>query len=903
MGPGGAGHTTSVTISVDTIAAGRSTEDGVAALTDALRELARGAPLNRVLASIAHVAAAATGAQMVIVREREPDGALVARVVAAESDATAAELEGSRIAPEDVAVPAQLLLGEDGMPSAVARAGARVGADVFAIEAVPEDDFAATVELYRRGGPLADVEAAYARVAAALATHAFLYERARRAAAGGGYEQGAVDLASAALAAGSDELEAAEQIARLAFELRGVRGASVWRLEPGGDPVLLASHGEAGERGSEAVVRALEAPGEAGAAMLLGEPPVGALEVVFEDGADADPAFASLATRAAVALRRTQRSARTHEDLRRSRTLIEVVAQAHARLSVAHTLETTVERVVDLVGGEVAVYLRENEGLVLAAASGSLAGPHEAIADRLLEVALGPARARGYVRIDDLRHDPRLAGLESAVEETALRSALVFPLAVGEEAIGLLVVYRRRRRRGRADEETLLLALTSQLAAAVQNARMHERTSELGVVLEDALAKERRSARQLRGLFEIAQSFTRSLSLEATLEAVARSVVELFSLDAAAIHLRDERGDELETRSVHVADPALHDAAAAMLRKSQSMTASAARRVLRSRRPILLTRESIGGENASTVLDPFLARGATAAVVPLASSGDVLGTLTLLSLAPTRPLDDAALEAASTIAAQAALAIDNARLYTHQRDFAETMQRSLLPSGLPEVPGLEVGHVYESAAQVDVGGDVYDFLTLDDGRLAVVLGDVTGKGIGAASDMAMAKYAFRALARVDPEPASFLATANGVVAEDIELGKFITMTYLLVDVAGKRVAIASAGHPPARLVRPDGSVVGVGRGGVALGIDPSQAYEAYTLDLEQGATIVLYTDGVVEARRNGELFGEERLDRFLAENAGLTAQELAEGLVAECTYFAGGELGDDCAVVCIRLAP
>jgi hypothetical protein len=320
-----------VTISVDSPAAGRSSEVEVAALTDALLELALGAPVNRVISSIAHVVANATGAQMVIVREREADGTLVARVVVAESDATAAELEGSRIAPEDVAVPAQLSLVGDGVPPAVARAGARVGADAVAIQAVPEEGFAATLELYRRGGSFAEVDAAYARIAAALATHAFLFERARRAAAARGQEQGAVDLASAALAAGSDELEAAEQIARLACELRGVRGASVWRLEPGGDPVLLASHGEPGERSPEAVVRALDAPGEPGAAMLLGEPPVGALDVVFEDGAGADPALASLATRAAVALRRTQRAARTDEDLRRSRTLIEVVAQAHAR--------------------------------------------------------------------------------------------------------------------------------------------------------------------------------------------------------------------------------------------------------------------------------------------------------------------------------------------------------------------------------------------------------------------------------------------------------------------------------------------------------------------------------------------------------------------------------------------
>src|SRR5918998_5970451 len=121
------------------------------------------------------------------------------------------------------------------------------------------------------------------------------------------------------------------------------------------------------------------------------------------------------------------------------------------------------------------------------------------------------------------------------------------------------------------------------------------------------------------------------------------------------------------------------------------------------------------------------------------------------------------------------------------------MQRSLLPSELPAVRGLEIGHVYQSSGRVDVGGDVYDFLLLEDGRLAVVLGDVTGKGIQAAADMAMAKFAFRALARSYPEPAEFLARGNEVVLEEIALGKFITMLYAVLDPGTLEIGCACAG--------------------------------------------------------------------------------------------------------------
>jgi serine phosphatase RsbU (regulator of sigma subunit) len=114
--------------------------------------------------------------------------------------------------------------------------------------------------------------------------------------------------------------------------------------------------------------------------------------------------------------------------------------------------------------------------------------------------------------------------------------------------------------------------------------------------------------------------------------------------------------------------------------------------------------------------------------------------------------------------------------------------------------------VYDSSARVDVGGDIYDFMELDDGRLAVVLGDVTGHGVEATADMAMAKFVFRSLAREHPEPGDFLAAANDVIVDEIAPGKFITMAYLAIDGARGDVACASAGHPAPRLVLPDGTV-------------------------------------------------------------------------------------------------
>jgi serine phosphatase RsbU (regulator of sigma subunit) len=137
-----------------------------------------------------------------------------------------------------------------------------------------------------------------------------------------------------------------------------------------------------------------------------------------------------------------------------------------------------------------------------------------------------------------------------------------------------------------------------------------------------------------------------------------------------------------------------------------------------------------------------------------------------------------------------------------------------------------------------------------------------------------------------------------VVAGEIAPGKFITMACLLLQ-AGGRLACASAGHPAPRRLNDDGTVEPIDCRGLALGIEGDQAYEQRELTLPSGA-VVVYTDGVVEARSGGELYGVERLDACLAGRVGLPAQALAAAVLADCRDFAGGELRDDCAVVVVR---
>jgi serine phosphatase RsbU (regulator of sigma subunit) len=407
----------------------------------------------------------------------------------------------------------------------------------------------------------------------------------------------------------------------------------------------------------------------------------------------------------------------------------------------------------------------------------------------------------------------------------------------------------------------------------------------------------------LSALYDISRSFAQSLSLDTTLDVLAESLVTLLGVDAAVIRMPDERGVDYVARAIHVDDQRVDAAARALLTPAQPLSAAERRRLAETGEPLLVTArraEELGG--ALALLAPFLEKGSSAAVIPIASSGELLATLTIVSLHPERPVAGDVVEKALSISGQAALAIDNARLYAQQKEFADTMQRSLLPAEAPELPGLELGDVYESSARVEVGGDVYDYLTLDNGRLAVVLGDVMGHGVEATADMAMAKFVFRSLAREHDDPGAFLAAANEVVASEIATGKFITMVEVVIDPVRGEVACACGGHPPPRLVLPDGTVQAIDAVGLALGIDAPQVYEPVTVEFPPGALVALYTDGVVEARRDGELYGVARFDELLSANRHLPPKQLALAALESCRSWTEGELADDFAVVVIKRA-
>jgi serine phosphatase RsbU (regulator of sigma subunit) len=869
------------------------------ALAGALRRLAEGGSLDETLEAIAATTAASVATEVVVVRVLDESGRwLEARAVSASTTSVAAELQGSRAAAF-----------ADG--DALRATGKRLGFDVaLGVPIAVGERKLGRLELYRHAQAFAAEEETLVRLAAGHAAVAL--------AGLGGNGKGrsplpardVLRLGGDALATGFDEQRTAEEIARLAAQGSGAENAVVWRLGDDLQPYVVGAFGT-DEPDERDVVEALAARSPFAVTsgswvLLLGQPPLGALQLRFEEpllpSDELLDALTTFSARAAHALHSSEQAHRQSVELERSRALVAVVGQAIAQLSLAHTLETAIDRIAELLGADrLAVYLLEpDEDRLLEAAGRGLAGPHIRVAERLIDLARGSLRGREAMLIDDARSDVRLAPVREQLTETGIEAAVGLPLRVREDLIGLLALYLPSGRKLTQDELALVTALAAQLAVAVQNARLHEQLKRRDAERRDALEAEQQTSRTLRSLYEISRTFAQSLSLETTLQALVRAFTELLGLDAVGIRMLDERGEALITQALHVRDERMTEAVATILKRPQPLSPRL-RSLLGGRRPLVLDpRGAAELGSAYGLLVPFLERGSTTAIIPVSTPAEVLGTVTLVSLDPGRPLGDDDLELAISVAGQAALALENARLYQQQQRFAESMQRSLLPRGYPRIEGIELGDVYESSARLDVGGDVYDFLRLDDGRLAVALGDVTGHGTDAAADMAMAKFVFRSLAREHPEPGDFLAAANQVVVGEVAPTKFITMLYLTVDPASGAVACGCAGHPWPRLITPAGDVTALEISGLALGIDPDQSYDELREQLPAGGALVLYTDGVIEARRGGETYGDVRLDALLAGHAGLPAAELARAVVDDCRAFTGGDLSDDCAVVVIR---
>ena len=470
-------------------------------------------------------------------------------------------------------------------------------------------------------------------------------------------------------------------------------------------------------------------------------------------------------------------------------------------------------------------------------------------------------------------------------------------------------VAAEEERTAREEAERAARAEAERARAEAEAAR--EEAERARTEAETARAEAERARARVDLLARASDVLSRSLDERAVLARLATLLVPDLA-DWLVVLLPDGRGRITTALSVH-ADPVPEAIAPAVRTPAVLPVASEvpAARVFRTGerlhtadvRPYLLTPGTPGPVEALADLLP----PSPGLLVPMVVRGRSVGVLSLVNTSERPDTLAADLELVADLARRAGIALDNARLFGQRTRIAARLQESLLPERLPDVPGVEIAVRYTTAEEaVDVGGDFYDVVPLSDRQHLVLIGDVSGRGVDAATVTGLARHTLRAFAH-EPSPAAGLRRLGQILHAQGDGERFVTATVgrlTLLDDGRATVRLARAGHtyPVVVPARP-GQVRVLRSEGTLLGAVPEAALEEVEHVLERGDALVLYTDGITETRRGEELFGEDRLTAALAEAAGASAEELADAVLAALDAFRVAPSEDDLALLVLRLAP
>ncbi|MBA2504748.1 MAG: SpoIIE family protein phosphatase [Thermoleophilaceae bacterium] len=431
-------------------------------------------------------------------------------------------------------------------------------------------------------------------------------------------------------------------------------------------------------------------------------------------------------------------------------------------------------------------------------------------------------------------------------------------------------------------------------------------------IFEDVTDQMRREESQ-RFLSEASKLLSTTLDYETTLRRVASLAVPRLS-DWCAVELMDERG-ELQQVALEHQDPR-KIALAHELRERyppDQNSPTGAPQVRRTGEPEIypeipeemLRQSSVDEEHYRMIVELGMR---SAMIVPVDSPEGVLGTITMV--AESRRFDDSDLALAVEVGHRAGLAVQNARLYTERAHIARTLQESLLPPRLPAIPNVDAAARFRAAgAGNEVGGDFYDLFELsEDKGWAVVIGDVCGKGPEAAAITALARYTLRAAAMQTESPSAALVVLNDAMLAQRSDKRFASVAFTSISGAALNgggpldVCVASGGHPLPLVLRSDGSVQDAGEHGTLIGIVPDPDLTNQGLQLMAGDSIVMFTDGVIEVRRDEqEVFGQDHLVELVGKQAGRSAAEIANTIESTVIEAWGGVPRDDIAILVLQV--
>lgn len=417
---------------------------------------------------------------------------------------------------------------------------------------------------------------------------------------------------------------------------------------------------------------------------------------------------------------------------------------------------------------------------------------------------------------------------------------------------------------------------------AVENARLAE--------------EMRQRAEELEVLWSISQAVTENLEPTAVLERIAHGARELLAADAASVMLYDERRSSVTVNAVAGLPQEARGAVLWMDRHPQ---------------PSCLGLD--GTPRATTALqeEPFARelpglRGFRSMLsVPLFRDEETAGALNVFSRRK-RDFSIRETKALSTLASFAQEALRNARAFQREQQIARSFQATLLPQRSVRLEGVEIAQRYLAAlSEADVGGDLSDVIPLPDGRVGLMIGDIAGKGLKAAVQSAAVKNRLQAFALEALDPAEVLSRLNYSLAQSADVHEgpewFVTLFYGVLDTKRGELIYANAGHEHPLLLRSgQGEPVLLDTTGPILGLQPAASYLVGRVTVRPGDTLVLYTDGFTEVRREDEFLLVDGLVRFVQERRGGGPEEIVAHVCNAVQQYAGGDMRDDATLMVVR---
>jgi phosphoserine phosphatase RsbU/P len=576
-------------------------------------------------------------------------------------------------------------------------------------------------------------------------------------------------------------------------------------------------------------------------------------------------------------------TAETQQITRVEPLLLEVADVVNITLDLDTTLRRVAELVRKVIDYEIFAILLLNERTQELRFRFQVGYPNEFAERARVQVGEGvtgrAAQLREAVLVDDVTKEP---GYIAAIPN--VRAELAIPLIVKNRVIGIIDIEAREPGAFTEDHKRLLTLIASRMAVGIENAQLYTRTT--------------RQARTLLLLNEISRELTSILNVDQLLKRIGELLSRLIDYQMFSILLLDPAGEKLQHRFSLRFQENIH------LKHEIPLGDGIVGHAAQKKEALLVP--DVSKDSRYIRVNP---ETRSELAVPLIYQDNVIGVLDLEHTRRGFFTEDHK-RTVTTLAAQVAIALENARLYEQvalqerrlERDLslARELQMRLLPASSPKLDNLEIAAKFVPARAI--GGDLYDFLTYSLSRAAIVIGDVSGKGAPAAIYAALVSGILRSHAPIEPAPAEMLSAVNFSLGERRIEAQFVSLIYIVWDDIRRTLQIANSGLP-----RPiychDGKLEIIEATGLPLGLFAEAEYDEFSFRAKPGDLFVFFSDGILDAQNQaGELFGRAGVERIVRECTDSSAATVVERLFkAVAAHAAGEDPFDDQTVVAIKV--